>query len=229
MDFIDILASTLHDTKNSLGLLSNTLTNIIERCQGQDHSLSREFSLLQYEIKRLNHNQIRLLTLYKEERAQFSLNLDYHSVIDIIEDVALQNEPLLSSRGIDIEIDCHTELLGVFDRALVSGILDNALNNSFRYSKERVRISACNEDNYLLFKVEDDGPGYPPSMQFNHREGESLTKCVDFKTGSTTLGLYFAKLVAQYHRSKDRAGFISITNHSIFGGGVFALYLPHNL
>jgi len=50
MDFLDILASTLHDTKNSLGMLFNMLEEIIEQCKEQDCSLYQGFYMFQYEI-----------------------------------------------------------------------------------------------------------------------------------------------------------------------------------
>jgi hypothetical protein len=33
LEFSDILASTMHDTKNSLGMLYNTLDALISQCQ----------------------------------------------------------------------------------------------------------------------------------------------------------------------------------------------------
>lgn len=224
MDFLDILASTLHDTKNSLGMISNTLAEIIEQQQGD--SLSREFSVVQYEIKRLNHNQMRLLALYKAEKSQFAINSDYHSVSECIEDVVLQNEPIFSAKSIESEMDCSEILFWAFDRGLISGILDSVLNNVFRYTKDKVRVSAHVEDKYLVLQVEDNGPGYPESMLMNGREGTLQKKTIDFKTGSMGLGLYFAQLVAKSHKDKGREGYIAIGNGGALGGGVFTLYIP---
>ena len=226
INFIDILASTLHDTKNSLGLLSNTLAKIIESCQEKDSSLSQDFNLLQYEIKRLNHNQIRLLALYKAEKSQFSVNVDYHSVSECLEDVAIQSEPFLASKGIEIELDCPETLFWAFDRSLIGGILDNVLNNALRYTKEKVRISAGEVNGYLILSVYDNGAGYPASMLVNGEDDILLKESVDFNTGSTMLGLYFAKLVAGLHVNKERQGYIALSNGGQLGGGTFALYLP---
>ena len=52
MNFSDILASTLHDTKNSLGILFNNLEDIIVRCKDKNCAEYVEFYHLQYEIKR---------------------------------------------------------------------------------------------------------------------------------------------------------------------------------
>jgi two-component system, OmpR family, sensor histidine kinase SenX3 len=226
IDFLDILASTLHDMKNSLGMLFNTLEEVIEQCKERDCSLSGGFYTLHYEIKRLNNSMIRLLSLYKAERSQFMINIDYYPVDEFIEDIVLQNEHVLSSNGIEIETDCAEGFFWAFDRSLISGVLDNVLNNAFRYAKDKVRISANSEGGYLLLKIEDNGSGYPECMLIDDKEGSSYKRTINFDTGSTGLGLYFSMLVAKSHTNKDREGYISILNGGALGGGAFTIYIP---
>jgi len=226
MDFLDILASTLHDTKNSLGMLFNTLEEIIEQCKERDCPGYQGFYMFQYEIKRLNYSLIRLLSLYKVERSQFMINIDYHSVSEFIEDTVLQAEPLLNSKGISIETSCPEWLFWAFDQSMVSGVLDNVLNNAFRYAKDKVKISATKEGEYLSLKIEDNGPGYPESMHITDKKKSAYKRSVDINTGSTGLGLYFSMLVAKSHTKNDREGYISIVNGGSLGGGVFTIYIP---
>jgi K+-sensing histidine kinase KdpD len=226
MNFSDILASTLHDTKNSLGILFNNLEEIITRCQDKNCKEHIEFYRLQYEIKRLNHSLIRLLSLYKAEKSQLAINIDFHSIRDVLEDVVVQHEILLKSRGIKLTTQCDPDLFWAFDRNLIMGVLDNVINNSFRYAKENVEMSAFNEDGYLILRIEDDGTGYPSSMLFNEDKNPAFKREIDFDTGSTGLGLYFSVMVASMHKKKERSGFVSIVNNEKSGGGVFSIYIP---
>jgi len=226
MEFSDILASTLHDTKNSLGLLFNNLEDIIVDCREKKCPSHVEFYKLQYEIKRLNNSLIRLLSLYKAEKSQLAINIDYHSIGDILEDESIQHESLLNARGIKIEIDCDPALFWALDRNLVAGVLDNIINNCFRYTKAKVKISSFTEDNYLVIRIEDDGTGYPPSMLFNERNNPEFKKGIDFQTGSTGLGIYFSVMVSAMHKNNGRSGFISIANGGILNGGIFSIYIP---
>jgi K+-sensing histidine kinase KdpD len=226
MDFLDILASTLHDMKNSLGILFNTLEESIEQCREKECSSYGGFFTLQYEIKRLNHSMIRLLSLYKKEKSQFTINVDYYPVDEIIDDIVIQNKPLLSSKGIEIETECPEGLFWTFDRVLVSGVLENVLNNSFRYAKDKVRISADKEGEYLLLRIEDNGRGYPECMLVDDKGELSYKRTIDFDTGSTGLGLYFSMLVAKSHTNENREGYISILNGGALGGGAFTIYIP---
>ena len=226
MNFSDILASTLHDTKNSLGILFNNLEDIIARCQDKNCAEHLEFYNLQYEIKRLNHRLIRLLSLYKAEKYQMSLNIDYHSIRDILEEVVVQHEILLKSRGIKLTTKCDPALLGAFDRNLIMGVLDNIINNCFRYAKKNVEISAFKENGYLVMRIEDDGTGYPSDMLFNKDKIPEFRQEINFETGNTGLGLYFSVMVAAMHKNNEKSGFISIYNDEKSGGGVFSIYLP---
>ncbi|NLN40094.1 MAG: sensor histidine kinase [Smithella sp.] len=226
MSFADILAMTLHDTKNSLGILFNNLEDIIAGCRSQNCAKHAEFYMLQYEIQRLNNSLIRLLSLYKAEKSQLAANIDYHAASDLLEEAAASHEILLSSRGIKLLTQSDDDLFWAFDRSLIEGVVDNVINNAFRYAKATVRISAAQEDGYFVLKIEDDGAGYPPGMLINEEKQPGFRREIDFKTGSTGLGLYFSMMVADMHVNRGKKGFISIVNGGSLGGGVFSIYLP---
>jgi len=225
IDFLDILASTIHDTKNSLSILFNTMEEVTGECRERNCATHQRFYALQYEIKRLNGSLIRLLSLYKAERGKFSINMDLYSVGEFLEEVVLENQPLLASKGINTEVNCPDSLFRAFDQGLVASVLHNVLNNAYHYAGDRVRISAREEKGYLLLQVEDNGKGYPASMIMD-TENYPAGKTDVFKTGSTGLGLYFSMLVAQSHTNGEREGRISVENGGAFGGGVFTIHLP---
>jgi K+-sensing histidine kinase KdpD len=214
--FADILASTLHDTKNSLGVLFNNLEDIMASCREQNCARHAEFY----------NSLIRLLSLYKAEKSQLVANIDYHAIGEFLEDVTIAHEILLNSRGIKLFTECEDGLFRAFDRNLVEGVLDNIINNAFRYAKNTVKIKALTDNGYLVIQIEDDGEGYPPAMLINEDKKPEFKHEIDFKTGSTGLGLYFSMMVAAMHVNQDKKGFISIVNGGSMGGGIFSIYLP---
>lgn len=223
MQFPAFLASIAHDMKNSLGMLINTSEEILGNCSAETCPSHPLLSKLQYEAKRVNNNLIQLLTLYKMDKAQYTLNIEYHSVSDFLEDTVLQNRPLLEFKGISIETECSDELVWFFDSNLVAGVINNVLNNAYRYADDRIWIIAKEEDGYLAIHIRDNGEGYPEHMI---TEGSSLSRNVNFSTGSTGLGIYFASVVGALHKNKERTGFIRTSNCDISGGGCFSIYLP---
>ncbi len=223
LDFASIIASAVHDMKNSLTLLLDTLDNAAGEQGVSDELLQEKLLQAQHEGKRLNRNLIQLLALYRMERAQMFVNVSENHVAELLEDVAMDNEKLLRARDIKLEIDCPEDLIGYFDRELVCGILNTIINNSYRYTHDSIRLRGENHNGYLGIHVEDNGPGYPEKML--HTGGATDTP-VNFQTGSTGLGLYFAAQVAQMHRNGERKGYTETANNGPGGGGRFSLYLP---
>lgn len=205
-------------------MLLNTLEEVM--ATSDDHRAKSQFYQLQYEIKRLNNSLIRLLSLYKAEKSQLSANIDYYSVNEFVEDIVLQYEPLLTSRGIEIEMDVPEGLFWAFDRGLIAGILDNVLNNAFRYTKNKIKLSAAREGEVLVINIADNGPGYPENMLVYGKSHPRFKEHVCFDTGSTGLGLYFAAMVAKMHVKGEKEGHISLVNGGDYGGGYFSLCLP---
>jgi two-component system sensor histidine kinase SenX3 len=145
---------------------------------------------------------------------------------DILEDMSIQHASLLNARGIEIEIDCGPALFWALDRNLIAGVLDNVINNCFRYTKEKVTISSFTENGYLVIRIEDDGTGYPPFMLFNEKNNPEFKKGIDFQTGSKGLGIYFAVMASAMHKNNGKSGFVSIDNGGKLNGGVFSVYIP---
>jgi len=226
LDFADIIASTIHDTKNTIGMIFNTLEEMTARCRQQGCEHHQDLFLFQYEIKRLNNSLIRLLALYKAQKAPLRININFHSLRDCLEELIDQNEPVLISRQIQWEMDCPDDLFWSFDKGLIVGVLDNVLNNTYRYTKNLLKISAQQEGGWLVLTVEDNGPGYPPGFIMDSGIPGGMTKPVSFLTGNTGLGLYFSVLVAAAHRRNNLQGHIRVANGGSLGGGVFSLHLP---
>ncbi len=223
IDFSAFLASMAHDMKNSLGILLHSLDDVVTDCVADQCPCKNHLSKIQYEASRVNHNLIQLLTLYKMDNDQFGLNISHYHVIDVLEETILQNKHLLESRGIEVTIECDVDLTWFFDRDLIAGVVNNVLNNSYRYAKDKITIRADENNGFFELVIEDNGEGYPKEIL---NKGLDTSRGVNFSTGSTGLGLYFAKMVAQLHKNKGKVGKVAISNGSTHGGGCFTISLP---
>jgi signal transduction histidine kinase len=222
-DFSAVLASSVHDMKNSITMFLGTLDDIALKCAPENCASHEKLILLQHEGQRLNRHLIQLLTLYKIGNSQYFLNIDEHFIDELFEDVALENEMLLNARGINLEIQCEDGLSGYFDRELICGVINTIVNNAYRYARKTVRLVGCQRDGYLTLSVEDDGPGYPATML---QENSSQNTSINFASGGTGLGLYFAGKVAALHKADERHGYTETSNKGINNGGCFEIHLP---
>ncbi|MFN2362201.1 MAG: sensor histidine kinase [Marinobacter sp.] len=221
IDFSMVLASAVHDMKNSLGMLLNSLDELRQE-QANSMEESSRFNTVQYEAERMHNDLVQLLGIYRLGENNLSAHIEEHFVPDFLSEHMARHTPLLDGLGIELTIEAD-DINGFFDDDLLTGVLNNTINNAIRYTRSRIKLTASEREGFLVIGVEDDGDGYPESMQHSGTPG---FKSLDFKSGSTSLGLFFASSVAQLHSEGDRTGSIRLHNGGSLGGGVFEIWLP---
>jgi signal transduction histidine kinase len=223
LDFSFVLASSVHDMKNSLGMLLNSLEVMAQEAPPQNEAQKKYFSTLSYEASRINSELVQLLGLYRMQHEQFIVQVDEHVVSDVIEDQLARNDMLFQTRNVHVDVACDPDLRWYFDCDLIGGIINNILVNCVRYSRARMEIRARIVGGMLCLAIADDGRGYPQAM-LDAPQVENAG--VSFSTGSTNLGLLFAHRVTALHQEHGRQGYIHLANDGPLGGGVLSLYLP---
>ncbi len=219
LDFSSVIANSVHDIKNSLGMVITTLDELTEELKNC-HNSADKLANLKYESKRINSQLIVLLTLYKFENKQYCLSITDHNVKDFIEEACLPYQELLDSKGIRLVINCTDDLVWFFDESLIAGIIHNIINNAYRYTRDTIEITAEEKGGMLSVTIADNGKGFPDKLLKNT---SPTRKDISFQSGNTGLGLYFSKIIAESHRNKGRTGYIKISNQE---GGHFSLFLP---
>ncbi len=217
-----LLASSIHDMKNSIAMILNSVDQLSVDTLSADNS-NKHLAHLRYEASRLNNDLMHLLGVYRMQEQELPIAIDEHEVYEILHHQYLKNEILLEKSNIQFKLDCDEEEIWYFDNELIGGVINNVVVNAVRYSHSNICISAKIENQQLCIEVNDDGDGYPENMI--HCRDNPL-KSIDFRTGSTSLGLYFASKVANLHKKGALCGHVELKNGGDLGGGVFAIYLP---
>ena len=220
--FETVLASTVHDMKNSLSLLMGELDNLGQKLE-TDSDNQQAVSSSRYESSRINQSLMQLLTLYKLENNQLSIQITEVEVADFIEDCIATHSLLAENNGIQLEVDCDDSTIWFFDQDMVGIAINNILGNSIRYTKKKLLLSVKVVDSHLIIQIDDDGQGYPESMI---EDPEHFIKKVNYSTGSTGLGLFFSATIAHNHQRSGRQGSIRLTNDGLLNGGSFQISLP---
>lgn len=223
VDFSLVLASSVHDMKNSIGMLIASLETVIEEQPPENERQLSHFNTLQYEASRINSELVQLLTIYRMQNDHLPLRIDQHYVIDVLEDQLARNHTLIESRGIRLRLECEDSLEWCFDADLVGSVVQNVIVNCSRYTRDELMVSARVEQDCLRIIIADDGGGYPPSML---ETPSILVENAEVSGGNTHLGLYFAEQIAKLHKQKNRIGYILLSNGEPLGGGCFNMYLP---
>ncbi len=225
ISFTDLIASSIHDMKNSLNVQVRELEKIAAESRAKgDTSTFQDLGRVIYQANRMNSNLIQLLSLYKLGKSIYPTDIAEHNIADLINEALLQNQSIMEFKGVAVSVDCDTNCYWYIDRDLVEGVLINALNNAYNYTVDKVRVVATVADGFLELRVEDNGQGYPPNMLIN--DGMVANKSINFLSGSTGLGFYFSSQVAGLHTNGDRKGSLTIGNGGAYAGGCFVVRLP---
>lgn len=223
LDFSLVIASTVHDMKNSLAMLMQA-HNQWQTHLSEAQRAVPEHGVIEYEFAHLNGMLVQLLGLYKLGVDQLPLRPDYHELDDFLEAQLACQADVFASRGIVARYEVGDfAALGFFDRELIASVVANILNNVVRYARQEVLVSVDEENEQLVLTVNDDGAGYPMAMIA--RQGEYV-QGINQSSGSTGLGLYFAARIAALHQRNGVCGHVEIDNGGPLGGGLFRLYLP---
>ena len=222
------LASTAHDMKNSISVLSGTLETLIVGASPQTETAYPQMAHMLYQTRRLNDNLIQLLALYKQVgKPEYPFDIQPLEMGSLMEQVVAAGRVLLNSRGITLVADFDPALIWHFDEDLIIGVVGHAINNAVNYTKDTIRIAAAKVGESLEIRVEDNGTGYPAAMlEAGVSAMQGNRAGVNFLTNSTGLGLYFSSEVAKMHKHRDRSGSLRLENGGALGGGCFILTLP---
>ena len=225
ISFTDLIASSIHDMKNSVNVQVDSLEKmaIDAQLRGDLETFERLVAVIA-QAHRMNDNLIQLLSLYKFGKAIYPLDIAEQSVADVIAEALLQTRAVLDFKGISVAVDCEPDCYWYFDRDLMTGVLLNALNNAINYTQDKIRVEARLSEGQLELRVEDNGQGYPASML--HSDVLAAARGVNFFSGSTGLGFYFSSQVARLHQNKGQCGTLTVENGGTYGGGCFVVKLP---
>ncbi|HBI69242.1 MAG TPA: ATP-binding protein [Massilia sp.] len=222
------LASTAHDMKNSISVLSGTLERLLDGASPQTETAYPQMAQMLYQTRRLNDNLMQLLALYKQVgQPEYPFDVQPIPAVELAEQVAALGRVLLQSRGIAFEVEVDPDLIWHLDEDLIVGVVSHAVNNAVNYTRDRIRLALRQQDALLEIRVEDNGAGYPQALLDAGAAAMSgVASGVDFRTNSAGLGLYFAREVARMHRHRGRHGAVRLENGGSLGGGCFILTLP---
>ncbi|MGM0524756.1 MAG: sensor histidine kinase [Pseudomonadota bacterium] len=221
IDFSTVLASSVHDMKNSLALVLQQLENVAE--ETQDLTVGPKVAQLYYEAQRINSNLVHLLHLYRYQQQNSSLNVDCHYLDEIVEELVMNNQLYLEQKAIALEVNIAEDCYVYCDRDLIINLLNDIVINAMRYTADKLVITAVHRhDGQVTIEIADNGPGYPEQML----DAVTTALIEPNESSRTGLGIYFAQQIAAAHQRAGKKGFIELENGGHLGGSVFKLTLP---
>lgn len=197
-----LLAVVSHDLKNPVHSLMVGIT-LIQKTLSED-ALSKASNILdgmQRSLKNMNHLIDDLLSISKLESGTVTLEIEKHSVSELIQDVLQLLRPIAIERGINLEADLEScaDLAIRADRNRLLQVFSNLVGNALKFTPTRGEVRLRVEKGYreTHFIVSDTGSGiakenlpYVFDRFWQARQTQRL---------GTGLGLSIAKGIVEAH------------------------------
>lgn len=224
----DFIANVSHELRTPITIIKGFSETMVDDYDSlSDEAKVRFFSKIRNNVERLHLLVEDLLTLSRLEsqpdRMEFSLQSLHKRLLEVEESYVRRLDS--SRQKIFIEFDPRIEPF-VFDPDRIQQVLDNLVENVFRYAPEftELKLSArlSEEKDYVLCSVSDDGPGIPEkSLPHLFERFYRVDKGRSKEKGGTGLGLSITKHIILAHGGQVRA-------ESVFGQGCEIIFsLPY--
>ena len=229
------LESSFHQIRRFAGNVSHELRTPLTVIRGEaEWSLRRRREVPEYEesmkkiVNRADGVQRivnRLLFLSDLERSQLGDGISEVRVNKKVAEIIQALEKMHAAQKREIEISCNeVSFNGPSD--LFSSVTTNLLENAFKYSKTRVKVAFEEEAGGLRLRVEDDGPGIPPTEREHVFEPFFRVSSHDETEGgpeSHGLGLSIVRACMEAVRGKIELG------ESKWGGLAVNVWFPQTV
>lgn len=222
------LASLAHDLKNPLTSIFG-YAGLVKRLAERGGSITAD--QLSTSVEQIRHSAARMAASIDElldlTRLQLHRSLELHreptDVVALVREVAAE-QPLTERHC--LRVDGVTSLVGVWDRARLTRVIQNLIGNAVRYSPDggvltvTIDQDAGSSGDRAVVRVVDQGVGIPPAdlphifEQF--RRGSNVIDRVD----GTGVGLFSVRQIVEQH-----GGTVTVDSHE-GQGSTFTISLP---
>ena len=100
-DFSLIIASAVHDMKNSLGMLLHSVDSMCDELP-EEWKKKPNVATVQYEAERVNSYLVQLLGLYRLQNKLLSLHIDEYYLEDLLDEQAAHYTQIFQSKNIEL-------------------------------------------------------------------------------------------------------------------------------
>ncbi len=199
-EFVSNVSHELKTPLTSMKVLADSLIQMPEAPVEYYREFMEDISA---EIDRENAIIADLLTMVKLDKTQAEMNIQNHSINELLELILKRLRPIATQHNIEMVFESFREVTADIDEVKMTLALTNFVENAIKYNKENgwVHVSLDADHKYFFVKVTDSGCGIPQEAQEQIFERfYRVDKSHSREIGGTGLGLAIAKNVILMHR-----------------------------
>jgi two-component system phosphate regulon sensor histidine kinase PhoR len=202
------VSNVSHELRTPLSIFQGYLENLVDNPAQPKRQLLENLQVMQRHSLRLNAILEDLLTLARLESRQDQLELEALDLRAFFTRIAKDWSLKFAQKKIDISLDIAAKTVNA-DASRLEQVFTNLIDNAVRYAPAdtgRIVISTKDRDGLVEIRVEDNGPGIPPSdLPHIFERFYRVEKARTRDRGGTGLGLSIVKHIVALHGGSVRA------------------------
>lgn len=222
----EFLSIASHELRTPLTPLKMQIQGVARQLENENSSALTPERLLKMvetsdrQITRLSVLIDDLLDVTRISAGKLSLNKEFFSMKEMINDVVAQYSHQFKYSQSPVEVKIEEDMIGHWDKVRIEQVIINLLTNAAKYApKKPILTTVTKKGSTIKIQVTDQGPGISPENQdriFKRFERVSDKQNI----GGLGLGLYICKQIVEAHQGQ-------IYVKSVVGeGSTFTVELP---
>ena len=220
------VATLTHDLKTPTIAQIKALDLLLSNTMGELNKDQKDMMIMIKDSCTYMHEMLsNLLSTYKYENGDYTLNLESSDILELIEDVSQELESLLKEKNVKIRIKAPEQIEKIkFDSMQIKRVLVNLLGNAITYAYKNtdIEVSVLKEEEVIKVQIGSHSPYINPSLLKNLFE-KYVTHAAKYNKIGVGLGLYLSKQIINAHNGE--IGAISFEENR----NIFEFTIPYDL
>jgi len=219
----DFVANVSHELKTPITSIKGFVETLLDGALENPADTKRFLQIISRQSDRLHSIFEDLLMLSRIEQEKGQIAIQRGRILDVLKGAYQACEHEAQQKNVKVTIDCEKNLLINMNAPLLEQAVVNLISNALKYSdaESLVRVSAAEEDQEIVIRVQDQGAGIDQEHQDRLFERfYRVDRARSRKEGGTGLGLAIVKHIAQSH-----GGFPKVESE-LEKGSTFSIHLP---
>lgn len=200
----EFLANVSHELRTPLSYIKGYSEALLTGVVKNEEDNNKYLSIIVRESKRMNRLVEDLLDLSRLDSSEYKISKMPLPFAQLIEDATQKYVLTAKKKGLTFTYDLDPEIIIEGDEGRIEQVLQNILDNAFRYTKEGgIHISLGKHPEGCILTVKDTGIGIPEEDLIHIRERfYRVNKARTRADGGTGLGLAITEKIINHHNGR---------------------------
>ncbi len=203
----DFISSVSHELKTPLSLILGYAEGLKENVAQDQQSKDYYCSIIMDEAGKMDRLVHDLLNLSQIESGGFQLNRETFNLEVLLGELAQKYQPILTDKGVVLDLQCSTDLFVSGDRLRIEQILSNYLNNAIEHAtgEKKISLSVAAAEDPEHVRVTVFNSGFPIPQDSLEKIWTSFYKVDKSRTrarGGQGLGLSIVRAIQELHDNR---------------------------